>query len=290
MIGARIGSDVEPKDGDGLPGAPPGVNERRRNEWDRRAVATPPPDPQYFESFDGVRLAWREMGAGPPVVLLHGFMSDAVTNWIRYGQAGAIAAMGRRVVMLDLRGHGDSDKPHDPSAYPRDALTKDGHAFVAHLGLSAYDIGGYSLGARTVSRMLATGATPGKVIFGGMGLEGLIDTGRRAGHFRTILTNIGGHERGSPAWMVEAFLKTTGGDPKALLGIIETFADTPLETIRTFAMPVQVLCGVEDQDNGSASALAAALPHAVLAEVPGGHMSSVTKPELGAAMAAFLAR
>ena len=245
--------------------------------------------PQFFASFDGVRLAWREIGAGRPVVLLHGFLSDSITNWIRYGHAEAIAAAGRRVLMLDLRAHGDSDKPHDPAAYPHDALTRDGHAFVAHLGLTDYDLGGYSLGARTVSRMLATGAKPGRAIIAGMGLEGLTDTGRRAGHFRDILTNLGKHERGSPAWMVEAFLKTTGGDAEALLGVIDTFADTSLAAIEAFDLPVQVLCGAQDQDNGSAPALVAALPNAELAEVPGGHMSAVVKPEMGAAMAAFLA-
>lgn len=246
------------------------------------------PEPQFFEADDGVRLAWYAMGEGRPVVLLHGFMSDAYTNWVRYGHAAALVAAGRRVLMLDFRGHGASDRPHDPGAYPRDALTRDAQAFVAHLGLTDYDIGGYSLGSRTVSRMLATGATPGRVILGGMGLEGLTDTGRRAGHFRDILTNIGQHKQGSPAWMVEAFLKTTRADPIALLGVIETFADTPLDTIKGFAMPVQVLCGAEDDDNGSATALVGVLPDAVYAEVPGGHMSSVTKPEMGAAMADFL--
>ena len=246
-------------------------------------------EPLYFTAADGVRLAWREVGAGRPVVLLHGYMSDSVTNWIRYGHADAVAAKGFRVIMLDFRAHGASDKPHDRACYTPDILTSDAHALVAHLGLEDYDLGGYSLGARTVSRMLATGARPGKVILAGMGLEGLTDVDRRAGHFRGILDNLGKHERGSPAWMVEAFLKTTGGDPVALLGIIDTFAGTPLEILRTFAMPIQVLCGVEDEDNGSAPALAALLPNAVYAEVPGGHMSAVVKPELGAAMAAFLA-
>ena len=249
----------------------------------------PHPDARHFEADDGVRLAWYDMGEGRPVVLLHGFMSDSYTNWVRYGQAGAIVAAGRRVVMMDFRAHGQSDKPHDPAAYPRDRLTKDALQFIAHLGLTDYDLGGYSLGSRTVSRMLAEGATPARVILGGMGLEGLTDTGRRGGHFRNILTNIGRHERGTPAWMVEAFLKTTDGDPEALLGIIDTFADTPIETIESFAMPVQILCGAEDNDNGSATALAEVLPNAVYAEVPGGHMSSVTKPEMGAALAAFLA-
>jgi pimeloyl-ACP methyl ester carboxylesterase len=251
-------------------------------------MTEPRPEPHYFTTDDGVRLAWYEMGAGRPVVLLHGFMSDAYTNWIRYGHAAKIVAAGRKVVMLDFRAHGASDKPHDPASYPRDRLTQDALQFVAHLELSDYDLGGYSLGSRTVSRMLAEGATPGRVIFGGMGLAGLTDTGRRAGHFRDILTHLGEHEQGSPAWLVEAFLKTTHADPQALLGIIETFTDTPLAMIATFAMRTQVLCGAEDQDNGSAPALADALPNAIYAEVPGGHMSSVVKPEMGAAMAAFL--
>jgi pimeloyl-ACP methyl ester carboxylesterase len=251
---------------------------------------TAEPEPRFFPSFDGQQLAWYELGAGRPAVLLHGYISDAFTNWVRYGHAAAIAAKGFRVIMADLRGHGRSAKPHDPAAYPRDALTRDGHALVAHLGLTDYDLGGYSLGARTVSRMLATGATPRRAIFSGMGLEGLTDTGRRAGHFREVLTKLGQHERGSPGWFVEAFVKTTGGDAQALLGVIDTFADTPIEAIRGFRHEALVVCGEEDGDNGSAPALAEALPNGRYVAVPGNHMSAVVKPELGAAMAAYLAR
>jgi pimeloyl-ACP methyl ester carboxylesterase len=247
------------------------------------------PAPQFFHSWDGTRLAWREVGEGRAVVLLHGYFSDARTNWIRYGHAAAIAAKGFRVIMPDLRAHGDSARPHDPAAYPEDALTRDGHALLAHLGLTDYDLGGYSLGARTTSRMLATGANPGRVIFAGMGLEGLIETTRRVDHFRHILTNLGHHPRGSPEWLAEAFLKTTGGDPVALLGILDTFADTPPGVLAGFDWPTLVVAGIEDQDNGSAPALADALPHARHVEVPGGHMTSVVKPELGQAIADFLA-
>lgn len=223
------------------------------------------------------------------MVLIHGYFSDAVTNWIRYGHAAAIAAKGFRVIMPDLRAHGESEKPHDPAAYPRDALTRDGHALVENLGLTDYDLGGYSLGARTTSRMLATGATPGRVVFAGMGLEGLLHTGRRVGHFRNILTNPGRHERGSPEWLAEAFLKTTKGDPAALLGVLETFVDTPADVLAGFAQPALVVAGVEDDDNGSAAALADALPDARYVGVPGGHMSAVVKPELGQAISDFLA-
>lgn len=243
----------------------------------------------HFASFDGTKLAWHEMGEGRPVVLIHGYFSDANTNWIRYGHAAAIAAVGRRVIMPDLRAHGHSDKPHDAAAYPPDALARDGHALIAHLGLSDYDLGGYSLGARTTARMLATGATPGRVIFSGMGLDGLTNSERRQSHFRHILTNLGSHERGSPAWLAEAFLKTNGGDPVALLAILDTFVSTSSETVAAFAQPTLVVNGVDDDDNGSAAELANTLPNARLVEIPGNHMSCVTKPELGEAIAAFLA-
>lgn len=222
------------------------------------------------------------------MVLLHGLFSNAWTNWIRYGHAEAVAARGFRVILPDLRAHGDSAAPHDAAAYPPDVLARDGLALAAHLGLGDYDLGGYSLGARTTVRMLATGAAPRRVVIAGMGLEGLTGTGKRGSHFRHILQNLGNHPRGSPEWMAEAFLKTAGGDPEALIHILDTFVDTPRETIAAISQPALVLAGEEDSDNGSHAALAELLPHATLKEVPGGHMSAVLRPELGAAIADFL--
>jgi pimeloyl-ACP methyl ester carboxylesterase len=123
-----------------------------------------------------------------------------------------------------------------------------------------------------------------------MGLQGLSRTGNRAGHFRKILTGLGTFERGSPEWLAEAFLKTTGGDPQALLPLLDSFVDTPEEAIARIAIPTLVLSGDEDSDNGSPQALAASLPNGEYGEVPGGHMSAVIKPELGLAMADFLSR
>ena len=242
-----------------------------------------------FTSFDGVELAWHELGEGRPVVLIHGYFSNAWTNWIRYGHAAQVAAAGFRVIMPDLRAHGESAKPHDPAAYPPDVLMRDGMALVEHLGLTDYDLGGYSLGGRTVVRMLANGASPRRVVIAGMGLQGLIDTQGRGGYFQRVLTNLGSFERGSSEWMTEAFLKTTKGDPEALLLILNTFVDTPREDIAAIAQPTLVLSGVEDQDNGPARELADLLPDGRLVEIPGNHMSAVIKPELGQAIAEFLA-
>ena len=119
-------------------------------------MATSPVDlpVQFFEGRDGVKLAYREMGEGRPVVLIHGYFSTAKVNWLKYGHAEKIAARGFRVIMPDLRSHGDSAKPHDDAAYPKDVLVDDGLALIDHLGLTDYDLGGYSLGGRTTLRML----------------------------------------------------------------------------------------------------------------------------------------
>jgi pimeloyl-ACP methyl ester carboxylesterase len=245
--------------------------------------------PHHFNSFDGRRIAWRELGEGRPVVLIHGYFSNAEVNWLRYGHAAAVAAQGFRVIMPDLRGHGSSATPHDAAAYPPDVLMRDNLALIDHLGLTDFDLGGYSLGARTTVRMLANGARPRRVVLSGMGLKGLVDTRGRGGYFRRILTNLGSFDRGTAEWMTEAFLKTTAGDPVALLRVLDSFVDTPLADIRAIDAPALVVAGVEDQDNGPASDLADALPNGRLIEVPGNHMSAVTKPELGHAIAAFLA-
>ncbi len=248
-----------------------------------------PTETHHFNSFDGTQLTWHEMGEGRPVVLIHGYFSTAFVNWIRYGHAEKVAERGFRVIMPDLRGHGQSARPHDAASYPPDVLMRDGLALVARLGLSDYDLGGYSLGGRTTVRMLANGATPRRVVISGMGLRGLTDTEGRGGYFRRVLTNLGSFERGTPEWLTEAFLKTTGGDAEALLRILDTFVDTPREDVAAIAQPTLVLSGVEDEDNGPAGELADLLPAGTLVEIPGNHMSAVTRPELGRAIAEFLA-
>jgi pimeloyl-ACP methyl ester carboxylesterase len=236
-------------------------------------------------------MAWHGMGPedGRPVILIHGLFSNAFTNWVRYGHAAKLAAKGRRVIMPDLRAHGQSAKPHDPSGYSHDILADDNLALIAQLGLKdgQYDLGGYSLGGRTTARMLVRGARPGKAMLAGMGLEGLLDLGGRVSFFRTVLEGAGTHQKFSSEWMAEAFLKTTGGDPKALLLLLDHFPAIPRGALADLDLPILVLTGSEDQDNGSARKLADALPNAGYVEVPGNHMSAVTLPELGDAVAAW---
>src|SRR3954452_12923539 len=96
------------------------------------------------EAADGVPLAYIEVGEGRPFILLHAYLATAYGAWVRTGVAERIAASGRRVIMPDLRGHGGS-APDDPAAYPPDILADDGFALLDQLGITEYDIGGYSV-------------------------------------------------------------------------------------------------------------------------------------------------
>lgn len=241
---------------------------------------------QHFRGRDGVSLAYREMGTGRPVVLLHGFFTTGAHAWIRSGHAERLAIRGHRVIMPDLRAHGASARPHDPSAYPPDVLTDDAFALIDHLGLTEYDLGGYSLGARTVIRMLARGARPQRAAVGGAGFGELLHAAGGGLRFRHVLENIGRHEWGSPDWLAEGFLKKVGGDPEALLLVLGTPVDTTAEAITAITVPTLVMSGSEDEPE-SGQHLAALLRHAVYLEVPGDHVSASGSPELGDALAGF---
>ena len=84
------------------------------------------------------------------MVLLHGLFSDANMNWIKFGHAERIAAEGFRVIMPDLRAHGQSDRPHGEAYYPKGILARDLRELIALLQLDDFDLGGFSLGARTI--------------------------------------------------------------------------------------------------------------------------------------------
>ncbi len=245
----------------------------------------------FFRAADGQDLAFHQTGSegARTVILVHGLFSNAQTNWIRFGHAEKVVARGFRVIMPDLRAHGESAAPHDPACYPPDILVDDLEGLIAHLGLTDYDLGGYSLGGRTAARAVVRGAAPRRLVIAGMGLQGMESAWRGADHFREVLNGLGTHERGSAHWLAEAFLKTTGGDPQALLPLLDSFVDTSRDELKRIEVETLVLAGTEDRDNGSMEELARLLPRSRMVEVPGNHMGAVTKPELGEAIAEFLA-
>ena len=246
------------------------------------------PTIERVASFDGTELAVRRMGAGRPVLMLHGLFSSAEMNWIRFGHARKLADAGFEAVMPDLRVHGDSGKPHEPEAYPQGVLAKDAAALVEALGLTDYDLVGFSLGARTSARAVIEGLSPRRLVLAGMGLEGLSGWSGRSAFFIDAIDRFDEVERGDPAFMAVSFMKTMKVDRKAARLLLQAVDDTAPEELAKIAMPTLVLCGDKDDDNGSAAKLAETLPDARHVEIPGTHMSSVTEGALGDALVEFL--
>ena len=243
---------------------------------------------EMFAGEGGTRLALHRMGSGRPVILLHGLFSSAQVNWVKFGTAAQLAEAGFECLMPDLRVHGQSEAPHDPAAYPADVLVRDALALVAHLGLTDYDLAGFSLGARTAARAVLAGLTPRRLVLAGMGLEGLAGWSRRKDFFVDVIDRFDTIKHGDPAFAARSFLTTMGVDRVAARMLLGTMEDTAPADLQAITMPTLVLCGDKDDDNGSASRLAEALPDGRLAIIPGTHMSSVAQPEMGQELVRFL--
>lgn len=238
-----------------------------------------PPDFSYF-MHDGLRLAYFDEGdaAGEPVLLIHGFASSASVNWVYPGWLKTLGDAGYRVIAIDNRGHGKSDKPHDPEAYHVPLMASDAAALLDHLGLPDAHVMGYSMGAR-ISAFLALGH-PHRVrslIFGGLGI-GLIDG---VGDWDPIADALLAssiedvtHERGK---MFRAFADQTKSDRLALAACIRTSRDPiSAEEIGRVDVPALIAVGTKDDIAGSPQALAALMRDARTLDIPNrDHMLAV---------------
>jgi pimeloyl-ACP methyl ester carboxylesterase len=248
------------------------------------------PAVSFFPAHDGVRLAYREVGEGRPLVLLHGALGDS-TLWLQDDRAATIAAHGHRVILPDFRGHGSSAKPHDPAAYPNDILTDDTLALLDHLGLpkADYDLAGYSLGARIVVRTLVRGATPRRAVVAGQGLKQVEGFGGGVGRMlRRIVTATEPFEPGSPDERTAQWLQTDGMDTVALLHVLDSLAATPAAHLSRVQVPTLVVMGTEDERAESVDDLVTALPQATKIMVPGDHGGALADPKFLAAVLDFL--
>jgi len=244
-----------------------------------------------FFARDGLELAYRELGRGRPLILLHGFAATS-SVWLRSGVAAHIAGQGHRVILPDLRGHGDSARPHSAASYPPDVLPDDGFALIEALRLDDYDLGGYSLGGRIVLRMLARGARAAHAIIGGQALDATAAATDRTGQYRAALAALARGDLPDPAspggWMANG-LRRSGGDPEALALVLDTFVATPAVELARIETPTLVVVGREDASHAGADALAAALPSARFSRVPGNHLNAPSSPEFAAEIARFIA-
>jgi pimeloyl-ACP methyl ester carboxylesterase len=252
--------------------------------------ATIDPPAHRFTGRGGLELAYREIGDGRPLVVLHGFTGTGM-QWVRHGPATTLAEHGHRVVLPDLRGHGDGARPHDPACYPADILADDGLALIDELGLEDYDLAGYSLGGRIVLRMLARGARPAHAVVAGQGIQAVRRATGSTGRYHRVLTAMANGatlEPGSPDAEIAHWIVQAGADPVALRHFLASHVATSDAELRQVATPTLVVVGDQDGQHASAEALAAALPDAHFVRVPGNHFTALAAPESAAAITAFL--
>lgn len=131
----------------------------------------PMPD---FDS-EGVRLHYELAGPdeGRPVVLVHGYCSDYDLNWVGTRWQETLTRAGWLVLGLDCRGHGRSEKPHDPAAYARRTMADDVGRLLDHLDLADADYLGYSMGSRIgLEAVIAHPDRWNRAVLGGVGRWG----------------------------------------------------------------------------------------------------------------------
>jgi pimeloyl-ACP methyl ester carboxylesterase len=239
-----------------------------------------------FDS-DGVRIHYTDDGDGPPVVLVHGLTGSAERMWRRTGIIRALVAAGRRVIALDCRGHGESDKPHEAAAYAGTRMSDDVIALMDHLGIGTADLAGYSMGGMIAASLLVRRPERfGRVIIAGVG-----DWLLRAGDLRGIgpQSRGGGVRAAIGRRVMRGITKRMGNDPDALAAIARV-PRGPIDAAKLahVSNPVLLLVGRSDRSAGMPARLAAAISGARIEKVPGSHITAVVDPAFRRAIVEFL--
>ncbi len=251
-----------------------------------------------FSTSDGLALTyyeWGEDGSRPPVVLHHGFVANAQANWQATGVVDALTGAGHRVIAVDARGHGESDKPHDPARYGEARMAEDLADLLAAAGVGEIDLVGYSMGA--VVSLLFAAAAGGRVrrlIVGGVG-SGIVECGgvdRRALANDAIIEALSAEDPASidspGARAFRSLADALGSDRAALIAQAQSIhrGGVALERI---SAPTLVLAGEEDPLAIRPQVLADGLGDARLQLLDGDHMSALADPRFGTSIVEFLA-
>ncbi len=227
---------------------------------------------------DGVDIAYVDEGKGEPILLIHGFASNIGANWRDPGWIDALVASGRRVVALDNRGHGKSEKLYEPELYGAPSMAEDSRRLLDHLGIEKADVVGYSMGARIAAFLvLRHQERVRSVVIAGMGINlvrGMVGSGPLAKALEARSIDDVGNDA---ARSFRAFAEKTGSDLRALAACMRGPREKlSAEQLATIAVPVLVAVGTEDVIAGSGPDLAALIPDAGLLNIEGrDHMKAV---------------
>jgi pimeloyl-ACP methyl ester carboxylesterase len=229
-----------------------------------------------FVSFDGTKIHYWVQGEGKPVVLVHGFISNS-NSWKKAALLPELIKAGYQVILLDLRGNGLSDRPHTEAAYANNAECRDIMALVTHLKIKKYDVVGYSRGAILTARLLTMDKNIRAAVMGGMGTDFTNPAWSRRKMFQEAFQGKA-HLYPETQGAIN-YARSIGADTVAL-GRLQQFQPVvSAAELWKIKIPVLVVSGAQDSDNGKAADLAKLLPKSVLKTVPGDHnTTSATEP------------
>jgi pimeloyl-ACP methyl ester carboxylesterase len=252
-----------------------------------------------FKSWDDVLIAYQEWGGegqtqAPPVVLHHGFVADADINWVRPGVVDALIGAGRHVIAPDARGHGASEKPHDPDRYGEERMARDLAVLIDTVGADEVDLVGYSMGA-IVALIYASGSERvRRLVIGGVG-SGVIECGgvdRRAVSNESIIEALSVEDPASLVAPEAAGFRRladfVGADREALIAQASSIfrGEIALERI---SAPTLLLAGDADPLALRPELLADAIPKGTLRIISGNHLEAVADPSFARSIVDFLA-
>ena len=276
--------------------------------WSLVAVAQPSTQAQskFFDSA-GVRIHYNDQGSGAPVVLLHGYAMN-VANTARTGLAERLVDAGYRVLAVDARGHGESAKPHDPSAYGAE-MARDVVRLLDHLNLLQAHLVGYSMGAIVSNKVRELYPDRLKsVVLGGAGwqkhgdyaladLKGsdIAEALERTGSFEEMLRRFSAKQVPHPTneeigarnlRMVE------GNDLKALAAVMRAWDGfaVPEGNLRQNSVPTRAIVGALDPLKAKVDALIPVMRNLEVVVIPGADHDALSFPVFSAHVIEFLKR
>jgi pimeloyl-ACP methyl ester carboxylesterase len=231
-------------------------------------------------SCNGITLAFDDFGPrdAAPIVLVHGFSSNRNENWRRVGWYGALERRRLRGLAFDIRGHGESDKPHDPADYARGKLVGDVFAVMDHAGIEKADLMGYSMGARlALAAALAKPERLHNLILGGVGGR-LFEISPPGNPMADAM------DADDPDTIADPLLRSfrhfadeQGEDRKALAACARAqHGSFDRDRLAQLRVPTLVVAGARDALAGDAHELARAIPGARAVTLPGcDHFSAI---------------
>ena len=227
---------------------------------------------------DGVEIAFDDQGQGPAILLIHGFASNARVNWHGSGWVKTLLEAGRRVVTIDNRGHGESEKLYNPELYPALTMAEDARRLLDHLGMARADVMGYSMGARIAA--LLTLHHPHRIahaVFAGLAARMITGVGGGAAIAAGLEAPSLADVTDPTARAFRIFAEQTQSDLKALAACMRSSrVKITAEELARISVPVLVVAGEKDDIAGDVATLVAAIPGARGITLPNrNHMNAV---------------